>query len=305
MTEDLNLILDKCIDRLNRGETLESCLADYPEHKEELGLLLKAAGKAESAYSFIPSPEKKREARQKFYAEIESRRQPSFWHRFARQKLAWASTAGVLLLLIVSLVFLRPVLWPSTSDVPIPNFPSIIVPEASANGNFIFMVSDDVNAIDEFSVVDVSIDKVWLLKAGEQEEWVEFTPITQEFDLAALPGEKTQVLWQGNIPVGDYTRVVIFVKQVEGTLKDPVETIAITLPSDKLQIKSTFNVSADSVTSFTYDLTVVKTGNDKQGFKYLLKPQAGESGATQSQSTAAPPEKEPSAPPDKEKGPKK
>jgi hypothetical protein len=304
MTEDLNLILDKCIDRLNKGETLESCLADYPEHKEELGLLLKAAGKAESAYSFIPSPEKKREARQKFYAEIESRRQPSFWHRFARQKLAWASTAGVLLLLIVSLVFLRPVLWPGTSDVPVPNFPSIIVPEASANGNFIFMVSDDVNAIDEFSTVNVTIDKVWLLKAGDEEEWVEFTPSTQQFDLALLPGEKTQELWQGNIPTGDYTRVVIFVKQVQGVLKTGATT-EITLPSDKLQIKSSFTVSADTITSFTYDLTVVKVGNDKQGFKYLLKPQAGESGATQSQSTAAPPEKEPSAPPDKEKGPKK
>lgn len=304
MTEDLNLILDKCIDRLNKGETLESCLADYPEHKEELGLLLKAAGKAESAYAFIPSPEKKREARQKFYAALENRRQPSFWHRFARQKLAWASTASVLLLLIVSLVFLRPVLWPGASDVPIPNFPSIVVSEANPNGNFIFMVSDDVNAIDEFSTVNVTIDKVWLLKAGDQEEWVEFTPSTQQFDLALLPGEKTQELWQGNIPTGDYTRVVIFVKQVQGVLKTG-DTVEITLPSDKLQIKSTFNISADSVTSFTYDLTVVKAGNDKQGFKYILKPQAGESGATQSQSTNAPPEKEPSVPPDKEKGPKK
>src|SRR4030042_1922402 len=297
MTEDLNLILDRCIDRLNKGETLESCLADYPEHKEELGLLLKAAGKAESAYAFIPSPEKKREARQKFYAKLESRRQSSFWHRFARQKLAWASTVGVLLLLVVSLVFLKPVLWPGASDVPIPNFPSIIVSEANPDGNFIFMVSDDVNAIDEFSTVNVTIDKVWLLKAGDEEEWVEFTPSTQEFDLALLPGEKTQELWQGNIPTGDYTRVVIFVKQVPGVLKTGAAT-EITLPSDKLQIKSSFTVSADLVTSFTYDLTVVKAGNDRQGFKYILKPQASESGATQSQSTGAPPEKEPSALPE-------
>ncbi len=304
MTEDLNLVLDKCIDRLNKGETLESCLADYPQHKEELGLLLKAAGKTESAYAFTPSPDRKRSARQKFYAELESRRQPSFWQRFARQKLAWASTVSVLLLLVVSLVFLRPVLWPGTSDVPIPNFPSIVVSEANSSGNFLFMVSDDVNAIDEFSTVNVTIDKVWLLKAGEEEEWVEFTPSTQQFDLALLPGEKTQELWQGNIPIGDYTRVVIFVKQVQGVLKTG-DTVEITLPSDKLQIKSSFTVSVDSVTSFTYDLTVVKTGNDKQGFKYLLKPQAGESGATQSQSTAVPPEKEPSSPPDKEKGPKK
>ncbi len=301
MTEDLNLILDNCIDRLNRGETLESCLADYPQHKKELSELLQAARKTDSAYIFTPAPEKKREARLKFYAELDNQRKPSFWHRFARQKLALASTVGVLLLLVISLVVLRPVFWPSG----IPDLPTTIISGADPNGNFIFMVSDDVNAIDEFSIVDVSIDKVWLLKAGEEEEWVEFIPTTQEFDLAALPGEKTQVLWQGNVPVGDYTRVVIFVKQVEGTLKDPVQTIEITLPSDKLQIKSSFTVSADLVTSFTYDLTVFKAGNEKEGFKYLLKPQASESGATQSQSTGTPPEKEPLAPTDKEKGPKK
>jgi hypothetical protein len=304
MTEDLNLILDKCIDRLNRGETLESCLADYPEHEKELGLLLRAAGKTGSAYSFTPSPDKKREARLKFYAELDKQSKPSFWYRFAHRKLAWASTVSVVLLLILSLVLLRPVLWPGTSDIAIPDFPSTVA-GADANGNFIFMVSDDVNAIEDFSTVNVTIEKVWLLKAGEEEEWVEFVPTTQEFDLAALPGEKTQVLWQGNIPLGDYTRVVVFVKHVEGTLNDPVETIEITLPSDKLQIKSSFTVGTDLVTSFTYDLTVVKTGSDKEGIKYLLKPQASESGASQSQSTTDPPKNEPVAPPDKEKGPKK
>lgn len=172
MTDDLNLILDKCIDRLNRGETVESCLADYPEHKTELESLLKSMGQTSSAYSFATSPDKKRAGRQKFYAELDKRHHPSFLQRFARQKLVWASAASLLVLLVVGLVVLRPIFWPSG----IPNLPINTISEPNANGNFIFMVSDDVNAIEDFSVVNVTIDKVWLLKAGEEDEWVEFIP---------------------------------------------------------------------------------------------------------------------------------
>jgi thioredoxin reductase len=39
-----------------------------------------------------------------------------------------------------------------------------------------------------------------------------------------------------------------------------------------------FEVTTDTVTSFTFDITVVATGNNG---KYILKPQIGESGARQ------------------------
>ncbi|GAJ00558.1 unnamed protein product, partial [marine sediment metagenome] len=37
--------------------------------------------------------------------------------------------------------------------------------------------------------------------------------------------------------------------------------------------------TADTVTSFTYDLTVVATGSPQSGIKYILKPQVDQSGA--------------------------
>ena len=40
MNKDFDKILDECIDRLNRGESLESCLADYPDYSKELKGLL-------------------------------------------------------------------------------------------------------------------------------------------------------------------------------------------------------------------------------------------------------------------------
>jgi len=286
MTNEFDMILDKCIDRLNRGESLEKCLADYPEYKDQLEPLLKAMTETTAAYSFVPSTEAKRSARLKLYAELDHHRQPSFWQSLVRPRIAWVSAASIIMLLVVSLFILKPILWPAIPELPpddtqIPNLPIITVPSASVDGNFIFMVSDDVNAIEDFSIVNVTIEKVWLLKTGDQEEWVEFTPTTPEFNLAALPGDTTQVLWQGNVPTGEYTRVVIQVSEVTGILLASNETIKIKLPSEKLQVKIPFTVSADSVTSFTFDLTVVKTGNAEDGYKYLLKPQADQSGSSQ------------------------
>jgi hypothetical protein len=302
MTNEFDMILDKCIDRLSRGESLEKCLADYPEHKDQLEPLLKAMTETATAYSFVPSSGAKRNARLRFYSELERRRQPSFWQRLARPRLAWVSTTSILILLVFSLIVLRPVLWPGglvetpPDEAQIPDLPSITIPETSTNGNFIFLVSDDVNAIEDFSAVNVTIEKVALLQTGDQERWVEFTPQTTGFDLALLPGDKTQELWRGDIPLGEYTRVVIYVSQVQGVLKETGETIDIKLPSNKLQIKIPFVISADLVTAFTYDLTVVKTGNIQDGGKYLLKPQAGESGSNQTPATNKP------VAPDKEKG---
>jgi hypothetical protein len=129
--------------------------------------------------------------------------------------------------------------------------------------------------------MNVTIDKVGLLKSGDDQHWVEFVPEVKEFDLTLLPRGKTQELWRGNVPEGEYTKVVIYVTGVEGILKSTGETVTVKLPSNKLQMSKAFSVSADNVTSFTYDLTVVKAGNAQGGSKYLLKPQIGESGASQ------------------------
>ena len=53
----------------------------------------------------------------------------------------------------------------------------------------------------------------------------------------------------------------------------------VKLPSHKLHISKSFQVTADTVTSFTYDLTVVAAGSPQSGIKYILKPQVDQSGA--------------------------
>jgi len=266
MANNFDKTLDECIDRINRGESLESCLADYPEYVGQLEPLLQAMLQTKEAYSFAPSASAKRVARQRFSTALERleqrrrEKQPLFTRVFARP-LVWTTAAVVLLILAAGFFGMRPMLYPTG---PVPN------PE----GNFVFLISDDVNAISDFESLNVSISKIGLLPGGDSERWVEFEPEVKQVDLTLVPGDETQEIWRGNVPEGQYTKVFIYVSDVEGILADGETNVK--LPSGKLQIYKPFEVTGGEVTNFVYDVTVVKAG---ESGKYILKPQVDQSGA--------------------------
>ena len=84
--------------------------------------------------------------------------------------------------------------------------------------------------------------------------------------------------WRGDVPEEQYSQVFIYVSKVTGKLEATGQTIEVKLPSNKLQLSQPFEVSASTVTSFTFDITVVATGHNG---KYILKPQIGKSGVEQ------------------------
>lgn len=344
MADDLDRILDECIDRINRGERLEECLADHPQHAGQIEPLLRAMMQTQRTYSFTPSDDAQRAGRQRLYAAVEKRRTPTFWRQIFGRPAIWASLAGALVVLAIAYYGLRPVLFPqeppggniaqpppasvqptapapttlqptaepttppSTPQTtpgltiePTPQAPVQYIAQARVDGNFIFLVSDEVNAIAEFSNLYVTIERVSLLQGGESPRWMEFTPEVKEFDLTLLPGEKTQALWRGDIPEGQYTGVSIEVAGVRGIRESGGDIIDIKLPSNRLHLDlkdKSFAVSPDNITSFTYDLTVVNTGNAKEGGKYLLKPQINESGASHHPVLRSEKEKKADLPPD-------
>ncbi len=305
MDNDLDTIFDECIDRINRGESFEACLADYPGYAEQLGPLLQAVFRSKEAYSFVPSPGAKREARQRFSAAVQEsdrrreQRQPMFPRLLGWSKV-WATATAVLLVAIIGYFGLRPLLLPEglvpqpsppavtpvpepgppvVTPVPQPSPPVVTpVPQPSPEGYFVFLISDDVNAIGDFESVDISISKIGLLLSGS-EGWLEFEPELTDVDLTLVQGDKTQEVWRGNVPEGEYTKVFIQVAGVRGILKETGEEVDIKLPSQKLQMSKRFQVGADELTSFTYDLTVVAAGSPQSGIKYILKPQVDQSGA--------------------------
>jgi hypothetical protein len=78
MITDLDSVLEECLDRLAEGETLQACLAYYPECAAELKPLLVAATQLKNHAQLRPSPLFKARARQQLYAHMDThpRRRP-------------------------------------------------------------------------------------------------------------------------------------------------------------------------------------------------------------------------------------
>lgn len=71
MAEQFDQILDKCVSWIIfEGETVEGCVARYPEHAAELRRYLPVVVRAARAYNFVPSPAAKDRGRQKLQAEL-------------------------------------------------------------------------------------------------------------------------------------------------------------------------------------------------------------------------------------------
>ena len=272
MTDNLDKILDECIDRINRGESVEACLTDYPENSEELGPLLSAMLETKTVYSFTPSARAKSFHRQRFTAalavsrERRERRKPLFpW--ISGWSKVWATAAALIVIGLLGYFGLRPALMSP-----------VMIVQPSPEGNFVFLVSDEVNTISDFKKLNLTISKVDLHLAGEEERVIEFEPGIKMIDLTDLQGNRAQEIWRGDIPEGEYTKVVLEVSLVSGILWESGEEVDIKLPSSKLRISKPFSVESGEVTNFVYDLTVVKAGKSGQ---YILKPQIGQSGADQ------------------------
>lgn len=147
--------------------------------------------------------------------------------------------------------------------------------EPSPEDNFVFLISDDVNAIGDFQSLNVSISRIGLQLEGESSRWIELDPEVGVIDLILLQEDKAQEIWRGNVPEGQYTKVFIHVSNVSGILKETDGLVSVKLPSEKLQISNPFSVKSGSVVNFVYDVTVVEAGKSGQ---YIIKPQVAQSG---------------------------
>ncbi|MFW0858572.1 MAG: hypothetical protein AAGB97_00030 [Dehalococcoidia bacterium] len=131
MTKYFDTLVDDCIDRMNEGESLEECLASYPEHAEELEPLLRAVRNVHAACSVIPGATARSAARRRLDAALVSsesslqkhQRRPgslSGWSRawtkigeeidikLRRQKWGIIVTAAVLILAFAAYQLLLP-----------------------------------------------------------------------------------------------------------------------------------------------------------------------------------------------------
>jgi len=268
MAEDFDRILDECIDRINSGDSLADCLSDYPAYSEKLKPLLQSMSDVQKTYTFTPSADTKRAARQKFHAALGKRQQMtpvlSFFKVIPRSAV-WA-TVAVLVLAVVGTLVIQSVL----------NAPELV---PSPDGNFAFLISDEPSDINDFENFDVTILRVELQAAGSKER-LEFVPEVETVDLTRLQGDEFQEIWRGHVPAGQYSHIHIYIGEVKGKLGLTGQTIYVKVPGDVVHMPIPFEITVDMVTIYTFDITVVEAGNSGT---YILKLRLNESGAWQEQ----------------------
>jgi hypothetical protein len=106
-----------------------------------------------------------------------------------------------------------------------------------------------------------------------QSGWVEHE-VERTVDLTELQGSNSAELERFDLESGEYSKVFIYVSEVEGTLKNG-EKVTVKLPSNKLHLKEGFTIGNGEDVEFVYDITVVKAGNSG---RYIIKPVVSESG---------------------------
>jgi len=101
-SKEFDNILEECLERvLTRGETVEQCLASYPEQAAELEPLLQTALLAKGAVDIKPRPEFRARARYQFQSalrEMELKRE----RRFFGWQPRWATVVIAVVVLLVA-----------------------------------------------------------------------------------------------------------------------------------------------------------------------------------------------------------
>ncbi|MHB8104964.1 MAG: DUF5667 domain-containing protein [Dehalococcoidales bacterium] len=92
-------ILNECLDRLIKGDTIESCLALYPRYATELKPLLKTAQETRMAAAVKPRPEFRQRAGIEFQEAIRALPPKKGWSGFKWQ-VRWVAPVAVLIVLI-------------------------------------------------------------------------------------------------------------------------------------------------------------------------------------------------------------
>ncbi len=98
---EFNDILDRCLERIIQGETVEQCLASYPEYAAELEPLLRTALVTKKAVAIEPRPEFKAKARYQFRAAIAGLEAKKS-RRFFGWQPRWATAVVTIIILLLA-----------------------------------------------------------------------------------------------------------------------------------------------------------------------------------------------------------
>lgn len=92
-------------------------------------------------------------------------------------------------------------------------------------------------------------------------------------DLTQVIGDRAMSVFEGELSEGTYEKIELHVAAIEGIVDG--DEAAVTVPSEKLQITNSFEITGDEPVEFVFDINVVKRGPEGG---YNLTPVISKSG---------------------------
>ncbi|MGM5482176.1 MAG: DUF4382 domain-containing protein [Nanobdellota archaeon] len=137
--------------------------------------------------------------------------------------------------------------------------------------NFRMLVSDAPADIADFDNMDVELGRTRIF--SENEAGFEERELDVTVDLTQLVGAASTEVLETELEPGVYNKVELYVDSIKATVNN--ESADVFVPSGKLQLVKSFEIVKDDVTTFVFDINVVRKG---QGNEYNLLPVISESG---------------------------
>jgi hypothetical protein len=143
-----------------------------------------------------------------------------------------------------------------------------------ARGTFEVRIKDHREAIDDFSRLLITIDKIAISpRAGWkfwQTTWQELNPSPTSIDLTKYVGSDSAVLLRTTIDAGAFDALHLKIKSVDGLLKKTGRSAAV--KNSMEPIKLSFDVEPRGETVLVLDLTVIDlSDHPPRGYELSLK----------------------------------
>ena len=167
--------------------------------------------------------------------------------------------------------------------------------------NFRLLISDLPADIGDFDSLNVSFDSARIFDGGEEsdmdgaDEEADDEPADSNaasgdgvdrrrgfyildlddatVDLTQVVGDKAIGVFEGELSEGQYNKIELYVSAIEGIVDG--DEAEVRVPSEKLQLTSSFEIRADEPVEFVFDINVVKRGPNNG---YNLQPVISQSG---------------------------
>jgi len=153
-----------------------------------------------------------------------------------RKTKVWASAAAAAAVALIAVFGIGPLLA---------NNPALV------QGDVALMISDEHTIVDYFDSVDITINEIGLYH--ETEGWQDITPEVTTLDLTDIKGILAVKVWEGELPVGHYTKVKVDIASVDAIFNGlPVHTGEVSLTLD-----IPCDVTEEEITNYVCDITLL------------------------------------------------